>query len=106
MAALKGYNMNYMIDKLATHNEPEYNEGKLIEELAELMEVIMKRKNKVGCPKQPTIQDLIDELGDVEMRVAIYKKMLGLNADVDIRIGTKLNKFADYLQDNKYGNRI
>lgn len=96
--------MNYVIEALAVRNEASYNEDKLLEELAELSEAVLKRRTKGNTSSAPTLQDLIDEMGDVYMRLDIYKKMLGLEVEVDIRIGLKLDKYSEYINNEKYKN--
>lgn len=95
--------MSYVCSQLATHNEALYNEDKVLEELAELAEVILKARTKRNT-EGPSQQDLIDEIGDVQLRLEVYKKMLGIEREVDIRIGKKLNKFADHLNTKRYKN--
>ncbi len=97
--------MDYVFDNLAKTNDEAYNFDKLMEEMHELAEVILKIRNKKGYKKEPTKQDLIDELGDVKLRLEIAIRMVG-ESDVNIRVGKKLGLLADLIQAKQYTNRI
>jgi len=90
---------------LVNTNEPDYNLTKACEELNELSEVILKRVNKGKTPKSPENKAIIEEIGDVEIRLNILKRIFGLE-DCEQRVHDKLTKFEGYIAENKYTGRI
>lgn len=94
-----------IIVKMATTNEKGYNFDKTIEELFELGEKLMKRKLKDGWNKAPTDEEIIDEIGDVQIRIDVLKELFGADK-VERRIEYKLDKFKDYYEKNMYIGRI
>lgn len=94
------------IQKLAEHNDlainhTTYNHTKLLEEMLELSEVLVKMINKKG-DKAPKREKLVEELGDLQLRmdVLIYKE--GLKDEVNARIDTKIASLDKYLSEGKY----
>lgn len=99
--------MDYMIDKLANHNEPAYNEDKLLEEMHELAEIILKIRNKrKDDPKRPSFMDVIEEAGDLKLRLEVFIRMNGIDSLVEERVAKKLSRFAEHIQSDKYGKRV
>lgn len=92
-----------VIDKMVKTNSLEYNIDKTIEELLELAEALMKRKLKGD--KGATQQDVIDEIGDVQIRINVLKEIMNPEA-VENRIDAKLNKFRGFYEQNKYIGHI
>lgn len=92
-----------VIDKMVKTNETSYNVDKTIEELLELAEALMKRKLKGD--HGATQQDVIDEIGDVQIRLDVLKEIMGPEA-VDKRIDAKLEKFSGFYANNKYIGHI
>lgn len=92
-----------IINKMVVTNSIEYNIDKAIEELSELIEALMKRKLKGD--HGATAQDVIDEIGDVQIRINVLKKLMGPEA-VENRIDAKLNKFRGFYEENKYIGHI
>lgn len=94
------------IKQVAEHNDLEinhttYNHTKLLEELLELSEVIVKMINKkVG--KQPPIEKLVEELGDVLLRCDILIHKEGIKDAVEARINDKIASLEGYLAEGKY----
>lgn len=96
-----------VIDYLVTTNNDNYNYLKLIEELFELGDVITKTITKKDTVKQPPLKDLIGEMGDVVLRIAILCKTLNVEKEVISYVVDKLtNKFAGYIKEGKYIGRI
>ena len=96
-----------VIQYLAQTNDELYNWNKLSEELFELGEVAMKMSNKNGTEKQPPMEKFIEEAGDVVLRIDLLGKKYGVLDDIMDRINDKLeNKFAGYINENKYIGRI
>lgn len=94
---------NTIIQKMVDTNSTEYNVDKTIEELLELAEALMKRKLKGD--KGATQQDVIDEIGDVQIRINVLKKLMGPEA-VENRINAKLSKFKGFYEQGKYIGHI
>lgn len=94
-----------LIAKLAKENEYPYNILKACEEMTELQEVLLKRLLKSGTSKNPTEQSIIEEIGDVMIRLDILREMFGKN-EVDKRIADKLSKYYQYTKDGKYNGHI
>ncbi len=80
-----------IIDILAKKNGYEYNLSKASEELQELSLVLTQKLNK---PYKITDQEIIDEIGDVEIRLAILRKLFNPEK-VDKRIAEKLKSFKN-----------
>lgn len=89
-----------IIQKVFEYNTPEYNAIKLAEELQELSLEIIKLTTKPTLD-DTRIQAIIDELGDVEIRLRIYKKQFDKDA-IENRINLKLGKFKELLESKKY----
>lgn len=79
-------------------NTKEENIKKAIEELQELSLVLTQYLNK---PSRIKLIDITDEIGDVELRLPVLRKMFGSKA-VDKRKKKKTKKLLDYLKNKKY----
>lgn len=90
-----------VIKTILTTNSRRYNLEKAVEELLELAEVLMKKVLKEGGPKEPKDQEVIDEIGDVAIRMLVLMELFGEEA-VNTRVSYKLDKFAEYIKANKY----
>lgn len=100
---MKLFNMEYneVIKHLASSNKYKYNLIKTCEELAELQEVLLKRIVKEGGPKSPPNSSIIEEIGDVQIRLDILKEIFGSDK-VTERINQKSKKYISYIEENKY----
>lgn len=87
-----------IIDILVKKNGFEYNLSKASEELQELSLALTQKLNK---PYKVTDQEIIDEIGDVEIRIAILRKIFNPEK-IDKRISEKLKKFQEYNDSAKY----
>jgi NTP pyrophosphatase (non-canonical NTP hydrolase) len=103
------FNLNYMnkqqeteaILLLAKTNSAAYNLLKAAEELAELSEVVLKMHNK--SPKnKPKVEKLIEEIGDVELRLKILKINYAIKEQVKERVQNKLSELLEYYNKNMY----
>lgn len=94
-----------IIEELVKTNHPHYNLLKCVEELTELSEVLIKRMIKEGGPKNPTDESIIEEIGDVKIRIQILEQLFGVDK-VQARVDYKLGKFKEYLEQGKYVGRI
>lgn len=90
-----------MIDILSKTNKGNYNLIKACEELTELQEVLLKRIVKGEGPKNPSNLSIIEEIGDVQIRLDVLKKIFG-EYEVEQRIRSKSNKFKTYLEEKRY----
>jgi NTP pyrophosphatase (non-canonical NTP hydrolase) len=86
---------------LAVSNSWLYNHTKACEELAELSTELLKKINKRGNPKEPSDQAVIDELGDVTIRLAVLVRMYGAEA-VNKRVLEKIDLLTDPERIKKY----
>ena len=87
---------------LSKRNSKKYNMKKACEELSELNTVLMQTLNKWNSPdKRPDKQEIIDEIGDVLIRVRILALIVGDRA-VKRRIIYKLTKYKEYIDENMY----
>ena len=92
-----------IIHRCAQDNDPEYNFHKIIEELAEFQEAIVKQKTKhPDNPDKPSKISMIKEFGDVIYRGIIYLHqefpemgLLELLRKVDERIDKKLSALEE-----------
>lgn len=85
-------------------NTPEFTTLKLIEELAELQEKLIKYHLKSKDHK-PKIEEILDEIGDVEIRVTLFIEQLDYedaNEYIDDRVHKKLGKLYGYYKEGKY----
>lgn len=89
------------IDNIIKYNTPSYNYIKLAEELAELQEVIIKRYLKKP-ENAPPIEKVIEEAGDVLLRIAILGKMENIYEAVGERMETKADQLQNYINEGKY----
>ena len=71
--------------------------AKLTEEFMEAGEVCMKMHNK-KADKAPPIKALIEELGDVLVRIEILALKLNIVDEVAQRVESKFTKIAEYLK--------
>jgi len=89
-----------VLDHMARRNEGSYNLTKAAEELQELALVLLQRVHKGGMV--PT-KEIIDEIGDVEIRVDVLKRIFSKEA-VEERVNKKLTKYRGYIDTNKHRN--
>ncbi len=85
---------------LAETNEYNYNILKTIEELNELSLILTQMLTK-GAKHQ----DIIDEIGDVKIRIQVLDNLFDKEA-IDKRVNHKINKFKGYIEQGKYIGRI
>lgn len=85
-------------DILHKRNGEAFNLSKAAEECQELALALIQKLNKTD--KTPD-QAVIDEIGDVEIRLNILKRMYPTEL-VEKRIDEKLSKFESYMDHEKY----
>lgn len=81
-------------------NNGNYNFRKTTEELLELALVLTQTGNKKisGAPEE---QEVIDEIGDVLIRMEVLKKLYPTDK-IQARIDFKMDKFRGYIRTKKY----
>lgn len=87
-----------IIDHLVQHNGNQYNMLKAAEECQELGLVLTQMVLK---PTKVDVQEIIDEIGDVAIRLEILKKLYS-EQDIQKRINYKLSKFKEYIDHKMY----
>ena len=92
------FNQRLLLDAINKKNTPEYNTFKTVEELQELSLVLTQKQLK---PTNVGDQEVIDEIGDVLIRLEMLLKKYDPNL-VKKRINYKLSKFSEYI--TKYEN--
>ena len=95
---------NEIINELVEKNTESGNLHKAVEELSELTtalaQYIIKDENR-----EARNQEVIDEIGDVEIRLTILKRMFN-EEEVNKRVSFKLTKLKSYLDKGLYKGRI
>jgi hypothetical protein len=94
--------MNKTIKELAKSNDYNYNLLKASEELQELSLVLTQYINK---PDRVEIKEIIDEIGDVKIRIKILEKLFNKKS-IKERVVFKINKFKTYLKNKEYPGKI
>ncbi len=94
----QGQTRKGIIDILVEKNGYHYNLHKAAEECQELGLVLTQKLLK---PKKVNDQEIIDEIGDVEIRLEILKKMFN-KEKIEDRIAYKLKKFQEYVDHDSY----
>lgn len=87
-----------IIDHLVKQNGNQYNMLKAAEECQELGLVLTQMVLK---PTKVDVQEIIDEIGDVAIRLEILKKLYS-EQDIQKRINYKLSKFKEYIDHKMY----
>jgi len=94
-----------IVNKVVASNPIQYNFMKALEEMSELSEVLLKKMNKKGTAKEPSNQEIIDEISDVLMRTQGLAIIFGEEA-VEARLNSKLAKLDQYIAEGKYKGRV
>lgn len=92
-----------IIDKIVSLNKEDHDFLKLAEETTELSEVLIKMVTKPNR-KEERIGHLIEELGDVKVRMDILLQRLNLHKEVDNRYQEKLDYINNNVLTKKYDN--
>lgn len=104
--------MGYEDDEVATlkhlimNNGDEYNLAKAAEEFQELALAINQYllRKEDSDPKKRSLQAIIDEIGDCQIRMAIITSLSHLfpKESIQERVDYKLTKFAGWIEEKKY----
>jgi hypothetical protein len=89
-----------LIQELVNYNNDNYNLHKACEELQELSLVLTQFMLK---PDKVDIQEIVDEIGDVEIRIEFLKNIFN-RKDIQKRVDFKLKKFEEYMTKKMYKN--
>ena len=87
-----------IIDYLYANNGDVYNLHKASEECQELGLVLNQKLLK---PTKVDTQEIIDEIGDVKIRLAVLEKMFPADK-IQARVEEKLNKYREYIENQTY----
>lgn len=91
-----------IINKMATKFETERIALKVMEEMAELNEVLIKRITKSEDLKPP-VEKVIEEMGDLLFRMKILATNMGIEDQVADRFQAKADQIDEWFK-NKYEN--
>ena len=94
---------NEIIQVIVSNNTEDHNILKLAEECTELSEVLIKMVTKPNR-REEKIDHLIEELGDVKLRLDVLLSMYGLNKKVNRRYADKLSYILESIDSKKYDN--
>lgn len=97
--------MPNFVKLIIENNKREYNYLKLIEELTELNEVLIKRITKKS-ENAPSKDKLIEEMGDVLLRMKVVAQLENISADVNKRVNDKADKIVNSIYKGKYKGGI
>jgi len=100
MEEKNNYDAEEVLKMLLKHNSKKFNFRKAAEELNELSLVLLQYLNK---EQQPNEQAIIDEIGDVYIRVGVVARYFN-EGRISKRIDDKLTKLKSYIETNKYKN--
>ena len=94
-------NIEEIIDYLAKENSAKNNLGKLAEECAELLEVLLKCMTKQE-DKQPKREKIIEELSHVIFRAQVYIVQNNLEDEITNSIEQKSIQLQKYIKEKRY----
>lgn len=83
---------------LANDNNAKYNHNKCAEELLELATLLVQRVNK---PTKVSSKKIIEEIGDVRVRLATLEKVYG-EKPIQKRINKKSKQLLKWISIGKY----
>lgn len=87
-----------IINHLVENNGEQYNLHKASEEMQELGLVLNQYLLK---PKKVKQQEIIDEIGDVIIRLEVLKRMFPIDK-IEARVEEKLSKYQEYIDHKSY----
>lgn len=100
----KLFNFLLKYDKVLTeithNNSSQYNLIKTAEESNELATILLQKATK---DERIPNQGIVDEVGDVFIRLVILTKIYGVDTVIS-RLEYKLNKFTEYNDSKRYKN--
>ena len=92
--------MEDIINKMAFNFETEKLSLKVMEEMAELNEVLIKRVTKKGDMKPPE-EKVVEEMGDLLFRMKILQRNMGIEHKVAERFRSKSQQISEWFT-NEY----
>lgn len=93
-----------ILHTMVTSNQENYNLTKFAEEAGEANVVALQMVNKKGGPKEPRLPELVDELGDLLIRIQVLQIEYGIESLVQERVETKLNKYIEISNNGTHNN--
>lgn len=88
-------------DIILKHNPKDhYDIDKAVEELNELATALMQYKLKNGTKTK--LSQIVEEIGDVEIRIEVLKKKFKIKKEVQKRIEYKANKYITWIKEKRY----
>lgn len=92
-----------VIDDIIGVNTMDYNYAKLAEECIELADVLIKMGTKPNR-RDERLPHLVEEMGDVQLRLDILRRALLIGPEVQMRYDEKLAYLSDKVSEGKYKN--
>jgi NTP pyrophosphatase (non-canonical NTP hydrolase) len=93
------------IEALILINDTNFNTLKVVEEATEVNELLIKSLTKAAIAK-PKLDDIIEEIGDLRLRLEIYESALGITARVKTRVENKLAFLKENLDKGNMGTTV
>lgn len=90
-----------LIEKIINYNNLSNANYNLLKSNEELQELALVLQQKVLKPNKVKDQEIIDEIGDVIIRLEILKKLYPIQ-EIQKRVDYKLQKFSNYLKEKKH----
>lgn len=103
--ALDSQQMEELINGLKTVNNVEFNALKVIEEAGELTTLLTKSLSKIEELK-PKDEELIEECGDLLLRLFVYIEHKGITNKVEERAEQKAALIYEALKAGKIGSTV
>ena len=94
-----------IVDFMVNKNQEQFNYLKFCEEATELQELLLKKVNKVDKKDIPSNLGIIDEIGDVKVRLLVLEKMFGED-NINERVKYKMEKWKGYIEKGKYQGKL
>jgi len=92
---------NEYIKQFAHSNTEQYNILKVCEESTETQEKLLKYITK-SKEYKPKLEDIVEEIGDLELRLEFLKELWNIQKAVQERKVYKLKKLVKYREEGKY----
>lgn len=97
--------LHEVADVLIEKNNIGFNILKLIEETTELNEVLLKYLSKPDALK-PSLQSIVDEAGDVVLRLHIVMETLCLTGKLNEKLTSKCEEILAFFEEEVAGRKL
>ncbi len=94
-----------LLEFLLTSNNLEFNTLKVIEEIFETGELLTKSISKVERLK-PTKEQLVEEIGDLLMRLKVLILHMKIDEDVERRMENKFAALHEWMKQGNLGSTV